>query len=46
MLAEATRQVNTMIDTDAFQEISAAQRDQLLADFAAAALTRELAVTE
>ena len=31
-------------DDDAFQDISAAQRDQRLADFAAAALTREQAV--
>ena len=31
-------------DADAFQDISAAQRDQRLADFAAAALTREQAV--
>ena len=44
-LAETTQQVNTMIDADAFQDISAAQRDQLLADFAAGALTRERAVT-
>jgi hypothetical protein len=33
-------------DANAFQDISAAQQDQLLADFAAAALTRERAVTE
>ncbi len=32
-------------DADALQNISAAQRDQLLADFATAAITREQAVT-
>jgi len=32
-------------DAKAFQDVSAAQRDQLLADFATAALTRERTVT-
>jgi hypothetical protein len=32
-------------DADAFQDISAAQQDQIFADFATTALTREQAVT-